>query len=115
ISKSRSTNSSTLPNTTKWSTPDMPDTLHGTTPASSSRPVPAMVEYLRERLNELDENIDLEDFDDCRRFHVEFGALTADEYYRLDVFMSSIPRDFPYDLTVPSQHANDHFVLCYRE
>jgi len=93
----------------------MPDTLHGTTPVTSSRPALAMVEQLRRKLNELDENIDLEDFEDCRRFRVEFDALTADDYNRLDVFMSSIPRDFPYDLTMPSQHTNDHFVLCYRE
>ncbi|KAK0298676.1 hypothetical protein LTR82_018362, partial [Friedmanniomyces endolithicus] len=88
----------------------MPDTLQETTPASSLRPEPAMVENLGERLNELDENIDLEDFDNCRRFHVEFGVLTADDYNRLDMFMSSIPEDFPYDLTTPSQQTNDHFV-----
>jgi len=63
----------------------------------------------------LDENIDLEDFDDCRRVHVEFGALTADDYNRLDMFVSSMPRDFPYDITMPSQPTNDHSVLCYRE
>ncbi|KAK1046750.1 hypothetical protein LTR74_017890 [Friedmanniomyces endolithicus] len=91
----------------------MPDTLHGNTPASSLRPEPAMVEHLRERLNELDENIDLEDFEDCRRFHVEFGALTGDDYNRLDMFMSSIPKDFPYDLTMPSQQTNDQTELRY--
>jgi len=71
-----------------------------------------MVEQLRERLNELNEIIDLEDFEGCTKFHVEFGPLTADEYNKLDVFMSSVPRDSPYDLTMLSQHKNDHFVSC---